>query len=88
MTITKPVLILQLRPEDVTANSEYACFLKYCQLRAENTRRIRIEKNGIPDIGSYIFRNFVTSRLQTRTLAEYAINEMGMKRFAIMYPKV
>jgi ABC-type branched-subunit amino acid transport system substrate-binding protein/predicted negative regulator of RcsB-dependent stress response len=45
------------------------------------------QKNGIPDIGSYIFRNFVTSRLQTRTLAEYAINEMGMKRFAIMYPK-
>ena len=45
------------------------------------------QKNGIPDIGSYIFRNFVTSRLQTRTLAEYTINEMGMKRFAIMYPK-
>ena len=45
------------------------------------------QKNGIPDIGSYIFRNFVTSRLQTRTLAEYTINEMGMKRFVIMYPK-
>ena len=45
------------------------------------------QKDGIPDIGSYIFRNFVTSRLQTRTLAEYAVNEMGIKRFAIMYPK-
>jgi GMP synthase (glutamine-hydrolysing) len=45
--LTKPVLILQLRPEDVTADSEYACFLKYGQLRAEDTRRIRIEKSGI-----------------------------------------
>jgi len=45
----KPVLVLQLRPEDATANSEYACFLKYGQLRAEHTRRIRIEKHGIPD---------------------------------------
>jgi GMP synthase (glutamine-hydrolysing) len=47
--MTKPVLILQLRPEDTTSDSEYACFLKYGQLKAEDTRRIRIEKNGIPD---------------------------------------
>ncbi len=45
----KPVLILQLRPEDVTADSEYRCFLKYGEMKAENTCRIRIEKNGIPD---------------------------------------
>ena len=44
----KPVLILQLRPEDVTADSEYACLLKYGQLKPEFTRRIRIEKTGIP----------------------------------------
>jgi len=47
--MAKPILILQLRPEDATAGSEYACFLKYGQLKAEDTRRIRIEKNGIPD---------------------------------------
>lgn len=47
--IPKPFLVLQLRPEDVTADSEYACFLKYGQLKEEDTRRIRIEKNGIPD---------------------------------------
>lgn len=45
----KPILVLQLRPEDVTADSEYACFLKYGQLKAENTHRIRIENSGIPD---------------------------------------
>lgn len=47
--MTKPILILQLRPEDTTADSEYACFLKYGQLKAGDTQRIRIEKNGIPD---------------------------------------
>jgi GMP synthase (glutamine-hydrolysing) len=49
MTTPKPVLILQLRPEDETSDSEYACILKYGELRAENTCRIRIEKQGIPD---------------------------------------
>ena len=29
MTAAKPVLILQLRPEDATTDSEYACILKY-----------------------------------------------------------
>lgn len=49
MTSNKPILILQLRPEDTTANSEYACFLKYGGLRPEDTYRIRIENSGIPD---------------------------------------
>ena len=49
MTTIKPVLILQLRPEDVVSDSEFACFLKYGGLRAEDTCRIRIEHRGIPD---------------------------------------
>jgi GMP synthase (glutamine-hydrolysing) len=49
MTAPRPVLILQLRPEDETSDSEYACLLKYGGLRAEDTRRIRIEKLGIPN---------------------------------------
>jgi len=49
MTALNPVLILQLRPEDATADSEYACLLKYGGLRIEDTSRIRIEKRGIPD---------------------------------------
>ena len=46
---SRPILILQLRPEDATADSEYACMLKYGELDADATHRIRIEKNGIPD---------------------------------------
>jgi len=49
MTATKPVLILQLRPEGVVSDSEYACFLKYSGLRVEDTCRQRIENHGIPD---------------------------------------
>ena len=47
--MSKPILILQLRPEDTTADSEYACFLRYGQLKSDDTRRIRIEETGIPD---------------------------------------
>jgi GMP synthase (glutamine-hydrolysing) len=43
MDVRRPVLLLQLRPEDETADSEFACFLKYGGLRAENTCRIRFE---------------------------------------------
>ncbi len=49
MTAPRPILILQLRPEDATSDSEYGRFLKYGGLRAEDTRRIRIEKLGIPE---------------------------------------
>lgn len=49
MTSSRPVLILQLRPEDATANSEYGCILKYGGLQEQDTHRIRIEKSGIPD---------------------------------------
>lgn len=48
MINTKPVLILQLRPENTTADSEYTCFLKYGHLKADDTCRMRIEKRGIP----------------------------------------
>jgi GMP synthase (glutamine-hydrolysing) len=48
MAASKPVLILQLRPEDVTSDSEYACILKYAGLQARDTCRKRIEQQGIP----------------------------------------
>ena len=50
MNVTKPFLILQLRPEDDTSNSEYEAILKYGGLDAGETHRIRIEKSGIPEV--------------------------------------
>ena len=45
----KPFLILQLRPEDDTSDSEFAAILKYGGLQAHEVHRLRIEKTGIPD---------------------------------------
>jgi len=50
MKISKPFLILQLRPEDDTSNSEFEAILKYGGLTAADTQRMRIEKAGIPDL--------------------------------------
>ena len=50
MPAVKPFLILQLRPEDDTSNSEFEAILKYGGLDEKNTRRLRIEKTGIPEV--------------------------------------
>jgi GMP synthase (glutamine-hydrolysing) len=45
----KPILILQLRPEDDTSDGEFAAILKYGGLDARDVRRLRIEHTGIPE---------------------------------------
>jgi len=50
MNTARPFLILQLRPEDDTSDSEYEAILKYGELNRANTHRIRIEKTGIPEL--------------------------------------
>ncbi len=45
----KPFLILQLRPEDNTSDSEFAAILKYGELEEKKCHRIRLEKKGFPD---------------------------------------
>lgn len=47
---TRPFLILQLRPEDETADGEFAAILKHGGLAESETRRLRIEHTGIPDL--------------------------------------
>lgn len=44
----KPVLIIQLRPEDETADNEYEAFLRYGELDPADTARMRIEQSGLP----------------------------------------
>jgi branched-chain amino acid transport system substrate-binding protein len=40
---------------------------------------------GVPEIGDYVFRNCLSDEVQAIQLAEYAANEMGIKKFAIIY---
>lgn len=44
-------------------------------------------KDGVPDLGEYAFRNFLTPRMQTAALVSYVVQEMGLKRFAVLYPE-
>lgn len=48
--MTKPFLIIQLRPEDETADSEFEAILRYGQLQAEEVHRMRVERTGLPEI--------------------------------------
>ena len=44
--------------------------------------------DGITEIGPHVFRNMLTNSAQAKTLAEYAINTLGYKSFALMYPNI
>ncbi|WP_319404538.1 penicillin-binding protein activator [uncultured Desulfosarcina sp.] len=44
------------------------------------------QRDGIPDIGTYVFRNFITPQMQVRSLVSFAMDELGAKRFAVLYP--
>jgi ABC-type branched-subunit amino acid transport system substrate-binding protein/TolA-binding protein len=44
------------------------------------------QKLRIPDAGEYVFRNFLTPRLQIQTLVSHCIHELGIQRFAVLYP--
>ena len=44
------------------------------------------QKDDIPEIGEYVFRNFITPAMQVKALVSYAAEELGLKRYAILYP--
>jgi len=41
---------------------------------------------GLSKESKYIFRNSITNEQQGRTMAEYAVNTLGLKRFVILHP--
>lgn len=44
------------------------------------------QKSGITEAGNNVFRNSLTSEMQVRYLVKTAMEEMGMKKFAILFP--
>ena len=42
--------------------------------------------DGLPSLSPYIFRNALTRGIQARFLAQYSINKLNLRRFAILYP--
>ena len=43
-------------------------------------------KEGIAASGDFIFRNFMTRRMQVKTVVTYAFEVLGLNDFAILYP--
>ena len=44
------------------------------------------QRPDVTETGDYVFRNFLTSRMQAEVLAKYATGRLGLERFAILYP--
>lgn len=44
------------------------------------------QREGITDIGNYVFRSYLTNRVEIVSLVKYAIQEMALSRFAVLYP--
>ena len=44
------------------------------------------QKDNITSIGDWVFRNFFTPVTQVKTLVSYAVEELKLNRFAILYP--
>jgi branched-chain amino acid transport system substrate-binding protein len=44
------------------------------------------QKSGIAEIGDYVFRNFLTPEMQVNAIVSFAIERLGIERFAILYP--
>lgn len=44
------------------------------------------QKAGITEIGSMVFRNALTSQMQVRHIVNTAMNDLGLRRFGILFP--
>jgi ABC-type branched-subunit amino acid transport system substrate-binding protein len=44
------------------------------------------QKAGLTEIGDFVFRNALTSQMQAERLAAVSIENLGLKRFAILFP--
>lgn len=44
------------------------------------------QEDNITEIGDYVFRNFITPKMQVEAIVSYAIDVLGLSRFAILYP--
>jgi len=50
MATAKPFLILQLRPEDETANAEFRTFLLHGGLHPHEVHRVRMDQEVMPTV--------------------------------------
>lgn len=83
--------------EDLADNERVVAILgplesKVAMEAAHRAQRLRVpiitltQREGVTREGDYVFRHFLTPRMQMEALVEYAVNRLGVRRFAILYP--
>jgi ABC-type branched-subunit amino acid transport system substrate-binding protein/outer membrane protein assembly factor BamD (BamD/ComL family) len=45
------------------------------------------QREDVAEIGDYVFQNCLTNSQQVKTLVSYAMDGLGIRRFAILYPR-
>ncbi len=45
------------------------------------------QREGLPEVGSYVFRDSLTPRLQVKALVRYAMEERQLSSFGILFPE-
>lgn len=62
------------------------------QVAAAEAQRLKIpiltlaQKEGLTGVGNYVFRNFLTGSQQVKSLVKYAIQDLQLRQFAVLYP--
>jgi len=44
------------------------------------------QKSDMTKVGDYVFRNFLTASLQVKAVVGYAVEDLGIRKFAVLYP--
>ncbi|MBS0013288.1 MAG: penicillin-binding protein activator [Desulfobacterales bacterium] len=44
------------------------------------------QKSGVTEAGAYVFRNFLTPEMQVSAVVGHAVEQLGCRRFAVLYP--
>jgi GMP synthase (glutamine-hydrolysing) len=94
----KPFLILQLRPNDMASDHEFSAFLQYGELTAHDVHRVRMEKEGIPEINLNDYSGIVIgggpsnvsdkeeNKYEYQKRFEAALDRLLDKVFAVDFP--
>ena len=77
----KPFLILQLRPIDLASDDEYEAFLKYGGLSKNQAHRVRMEKEGVPDIALKDYSGIILGGGPSNVSDEEQVKKDFEKRF-------
>ncbi len=44
------------------------------------------QKDPLPELGDYVFRNFLTPQMQVHAIVTFAMEQLGLSRFVVLFP--